>query len=111
VLPSLSPVRVQAELLELDNTPDYLEGKSFASVIRDPSQPFRSEVRAIIRRGEMTGRMVKNTDWRYVEWDQGRMGNELYDQARDPVEYHNLAGDPEYADIVLKMKDLLYQDH
>ncbi len=100
-----------AELLELDNTPDYLEGKSFASVIRDPSQPFRSEVRAIIRRGEMTGRMVKNTDWRYVEWDQGRMGNELYDQARDPVEYHNLAGDPEYADIVLKMKDLLYQDH
>ncbi len=100
-----------AELLELDNTPDYLEGKSFASVIRDPSLPFRSEVRAIIRRGEKTGRMVKNTDWRYVEWDQGRMGNELYDQARDPVEYHNLAGDPEYADIVFKMKALLYQDH
>lgn len=100
-----------AELLDLDNTPDYLEGKSFASVIQNPSLPFRSEVRAIIRRGEMTGRMVKNVEWRYIEWDEGKMGNELYAQADDPMEYHNLAHDAEYAEVVSSMRELLYQDH
>ncbi len=100
-----------ADLMELENVPDYLEGKSFASIVRDPALPFRSEVRAIIRRGEKTGRMVKNSQWRYVEWDEGRMGNELYNQADDPVEYHNLAAEPEYADVVSSMRELLYQDH
>lgn len=100
-----------AELMELDNTPDYLEGKSFASVVNDPSLAFRTEVRAIVRRGEKTGRMVKNTDWRYIEWDEGRMGNELYNQHDDPVEYVNLAGDAKYGDVVSSMRELLYQDH
>jgi uncharacterized sulfatase len=100
-----------ADLMELDNTPAYLEGQSFAKVIRNPSLPFRTEVRAIVRRGEMTGRMVKNADWRYIEWDEGRMGNELYSQADDPMEYHNLAHDAEYAGVVSSMRELLYQDH
>ena len=79
--------------------------------MRDPSLPFRSEVRAIVRRGEKTGRMVKNDKWRYIEWDEGRMGNELYDQQKDPVEYHNLAGEAQYAELVSTMRELLYQDH
>jgi uncharacterized sulfatase len=100
-----------AELCDLEGTPDYLEGLSFASLIQDPSQSFRSEVRAIVRRGEKTGRMVKNSQWRYMEWDQGRMGNELYDQFKDPIEYNNLAGDPAYAEVVARMKELINQDH
>ncbi len=100
-----------ADLMELKNTPDYLEGKSFAKVVRDPSLPFRSEVRAIVRRGDKTGRMVKNADWRYIEWDEGRMGNELYSQQDDPMEYHDLAGEAEYTDVVSSMRELLYQDH
>jgi iduronate 2-sulfatase len=100
-----------AELMELKNTPDYLEGKSFAKVVTDPSLPFRSEVRAIIRRGNMTGRMVKNANWRYVEWDEGRKGNELYSQHDDPMEYHDLTGEAEYEDVVSSMRELLYQDH
>lgn len=100
-----------ADLFELENTPDYLEGKSFAHVVQDPSQSFRTEVRAIVRRGEMTGRMVKNARWRYVEWGEGKMGNELYDQAADPIEYINLAEEPEYKDAVEEMRVLLYQAH
>ena len=30
-----------AELMNLDNTPDYLEGESFASVVADPELQFR----------------------------------------------------------------------
>jgi len=96
-----------AEVFGLENTPDYLEGKSFASVLKDPNLPFRSEVRAMTRRGEMRGMMVKNARWRYVEWDEGEQGIELYDQLNDPVEYHNLADDPDYASVISEMKSLL----
>jgi arylsulfatase A-like enzyme len=96
-----------ADVFELENTPDYLEGKSFASVLKDPSLPFRTEVRAMTRRGEMRGMMVKDARWRYVEWDEGKQGSELYDQLNDPVEYHNLADDQAYSDIISKMKSLL----
>ncbi len=96
-----------AEVMQLKNTPDYLEGLSFTSVLNDPTLPFRSEVRAITRRGKMFGKMVKNIDWRYVEWDNGEQGRELYDQKNDPVEYNNLAEKAEYADVVEEMNALL----
>ena len=96
-----------AELLNLKNTPDYLEGKSFANVIDDPSKSFRSEVRALIRRDKMLGRTVKNSKWRYIEWDDGKQGIELYDQINDPIEYNNLAENPDYSEVLIEMKNLL----
>jgi uncharacterized sulfatase len=98
-----------ADLFNLE-APDHLEGKSFAEVIEDPSQSFRSEVRAITRRGEMVGSTVKNANWRYTEWDNGEGGRELYDQANDPIEYNNMAENPEYAGVVKEMKELLHND-
>ncbi len=96
-----------AELLKLKNTPVYLEGKSFAQVVKDPSKPFRSSVQAVVSRGEMLGRMVKNKKWRYIEWDKGQKGIELYDQVNDPMEYNNLANLPEYANSIQEMKRLM----
>jgi uncharacterized sulfatase len=98
-----------ADLLKLKNTPHYLEGKSFAKVVKDPSKPFRSSVQAIVSRGEMTGRMVKNEKWRYIEWDKGQKGIELYDQVNDPIEYNNLANLPEHAETIKEMKKLMCQ--
>jgi arylsulfatase A-like enzyme len=100
-----------AELLKLKNTPHYLEGKSFAKVVKDPSKPFRSSVQAIVSRGEMLGRMVKNEKWRYIEWDKGQKGIELYDQVNDPIEYNNLANLPEHAETIKEMKKLMYQEN
>lgn len=97
-----------AELMNLKNVPDYLEGKSFAASVEDPEKPFRSEVRAVSRRGSMLGKMVKNKDWRYIEWDNGKKGNELYDQHNDPIEYHNLAESENHEKIVNEMRELLY---
>jgi len=99
-----------ADLLNLNDTPEHLEGLSFASVIQNPSEDFRSEVRAITRRGEMLGSSVKNSKWRYVEWDEGKEGRELYDQVNDPIEYYNLAENPEYAEVVKEMQVLLHND-
>lgn len=98
-----------ADLLKLKNVPTYLEGKSFAKVVNNPSKPFRSHVEAVVSRGDMLGRMVKNEKWRYIEWDKGQKGMELYDQVNDPVEYNNLATRPEYAKTIQEMKKLMYQ--
>jgi arylsulfatase A-like enzyme len=97
-----------AELFKLKNIPEYLEGKSFAKVVKNPSKSFRSSVQAVVSRGDMLGRMVKNEHWRYIEWDKGEEGVELYDQLNDPVEYHNLANQPEHAATIKRMKELMY---
>ncbi len=96
-----------AELMNLKNIPDYLEGRSFATVVEDPELPFRDHVFAITKRGNILGSMVKTKDWRYIEWDKGTKGRELYDQQDDPGEYKNVAEDPDYANIVERMKELL----
>jgi iduronate 2-sulfatase len=98
-----------SDVMGLKNVPDYLEGKSFAASINDGEKAFRSEVRAVSRRGDMLGRMVKNEDWRYIEWDFGKKGHELYNQHDDPIEYNNLAEDDTYAGIISEMKELLYK--
>lgn len=98
-----------ADLMDLENVPSYLEGKSFAASVHDGEKPFRSEVRAVSRRGNMLGRMVKNKDWRYIEWDFGKKGHELYDQHKDPIEYNNLAESEDHKAVVSEMKALLYQ--
>lgn len=96
-----------ADVMDLENTPGDLEGESFASLINNPTLPFRNEVYATTKRGDMLGRMVKNRDWRYIEWDFGKKGRELYDQKNDPVEYKNLVERTEFTDVVSNMKKLL----
>ena len=97
-----------AELLHLKNTPHYLEGKSFAQSVKDPSKPFRSSVQAVVSRGSMLGRTVKNEKWRYIEWDNGQKGIELYDQVNDPTEYNNLAENPAYKKVIAELKALMH---
>jgi uncharacterized sulfatase len=99
-----------ADIFQLKNTPNYLEGKSFARVLDNPGQPFRSEVRAVMTRDAILGKSVKNEEWRYIEWEGGEQGVELYNQQRDPLEYNNLAGSLKYAPVINDMKKLLYDE-
>lgn len=96
-----------AEVTGLSNIPEYLDGKSFAEVLNNPETEFRSEVRAVVKRGNMLGKMVKNKAWRYIEWDEGRKGRELYDQKSDVQEYYNLAENGEYSQVLDEMKKLI----
>jgi len=98
-----------ADILKLKNTPAYLEGKSFKKMLKNPSKPFRTSVNSIVSRGNKLGRMVKNAEWRYIEWDDAKMGIELYSQKNDPVEYNNLANDPAYKPVIEKMKKRMYR--
>ena len=78
-------------------------------MLLNSSKPFRKSVSAVVRRGEMLGRMVKNENWRYVEWDDAKMGVELYNQKNDPIEYKNLAIDPAYKSVLDEMKKLMHK--
>jgi arylsulfatase A-like enzyme len=96
-----------ANYCKLDSIPDYLQGKDFSDVLRNPGNSFRDHVNAIIKRGSFLGRTVKTREWRYTEWDDGKKGTELYDQLNDPLEYNNLAGDPAYDSLKAVMKSLI----
>jgi hypothetical protein len=53
------------------------------------------------------GRTVRTERWRYIEWDGGKQGAQLYDHEADAAEQKNLAEDPRYADTVKSLKELL----
>lgn len=59
--------------------------------------------------GGFMGYSVRTERWRYVEWDGGRQGAQLYDHEADPLERHNLADDPRHAATVAELRALLPQ--
>jgi uncharacterized sulfatase len=53
------------------------------------------------------GRAVRTERYRYIEWDEGRQGAQLYDHEKDPQEMTNLADDPAHAKIRAELSALL----
>jgi uncharacterized sulfatase len=53
------------------------------------------------------GRSVRSERFRYVEWDRGKLGVELYDHQVDPAENENVAKDPAYEEVIIRLKSLL----
>lgn len=81
------------------------EGKSLKPLLRQPdaswNRPAFSQIRG--------GRSVRTERWRYTEWEDGKLGNELYDLTTDPGQHHNLAQDPRFAGVVAQLKATLPQ--
>ena len=86
-----------AALCGLD-APDYLHGRSFAPLMRNPDdEAFAENAAYTISRNN--GESLRTARWHYNLWDDGKAGVELYDQERDPNEFHNLADDPRHAEL------------
>ena len=84
-----------------------LEGTSFRPLLDEPNLSWKQAAFTQVQRGKIAGRSVCTERWRYMEWDEGRQGVELYDHENDPGEYRNLASDPRHAALVEKLKQLL----
>ncbi len=55
---------------------------------------------------QVMGRAVTTERYRYIEWNGGDAGRELYDHSIDPAEATNLAADPALADLIGELKEL-----
>jgi uncharacterized sulfatase len=98
-------------------TPAGLDGKNFAPLLDDPQQPWKNAVFTVVARAEdrsehvhnaeFLGRAVRTDRWRYIEWDHGKRGRELYDRQSDPHEFRNVVDDPANAKVVSQLHRLL----
>jgi iduronate 2-sulfatase len=57
-----------------------------------------------VRRGRYDGYSVRTERWRYILWDNGEEGEQLFDMHADPAETHNLAADAQHAAVVAEFK-------
>jgi uncharacterized sulfatase len=55
------------------------------------------------------GCSIRTERWRYTEWADGKQGVELYDHRTDPLEFHNLAINPDTAakSVIQRLRPLL----
>ena len=98
-----------AELCGLTPPPN-LAGRSLKPLLDDPKAPWDKPAFTQVWRNGFPGHSVRTERWRYTEWDDGRRGEELYDYDKDPLEEHNLAGDPQYAKVVAELKALVQKN-
>ncbi len=81
---------------------EELEGVSFLSLLKDPVSPW---VRPSLTTHGQNNHSVRSADWRYIQYADG--GEELYDHRTDPMEWNNLAKNPNHASKIKEFKQWL----
>jgi iduronate 2-sulfatase len=90
--------------------PEWLQGKSLAPLLDDPTKIIHEAAFSLVERDSKTvGRSVRTQRFRYNEWGDSK-GAELYDFETDPNELKNLAQNPDFSKQVTEMHDLLIRN-
>lgn len=85
------------------------EGRSMASLLRDPDAPWDHPAFSVWSEDSRTlhGVAVRSGRWRYAEYGpEGVHGAMLLDEEADPLELTNLACDPAHADLCAELSSL-----
>ena len=88
--------------------PAHLQGDSFATLLDQPDRPWKRAAFSQYPRGNIMGYSMTAGDHRLTLWvDRDKPEKvhftELYDQAKDPQENENVAGNPEYAPVLERL--------
>jgi iduronate 2-sulfatase len=85
-----------------------LAGQSLRPLLENPAGPGRQAAFTLVTRGGAKyGQAVRTARWRYIHWSDGN--KELYDEANDPQEVHDLSDDPAKSDTIEELQGLLAQ--
>jgi iduronate 2-sulfatase len=100
----VSLLDVYPTLVELAGLPpiDAHEGTSLVPLLNEPDGP-RAE--PAVSTWHYDNHSVRTERWRYIRYRDGT--EELYDHDADPGEHTNLAGDPQFADVVAEHRKWL----
>jgi len=74
--------------------PPHVEGPSIRKLLADPVASWNTPA---ITTWQYNNHAIRNEDWRYIRYANGN--EEFYHNAADPLEWTNLAKDPQYASI------------
>jgi arylsulfatase A-like enzyme len=100
----VSLIDLYPTLLELCGVPprDGLDGQSIAPLLADPERKWE---RPVLTTFGYQNHTIRTKRWRYIRYNDG--GEELYDHNADRHEWHNLAGKPESAQVIARLKQAL----
>lgn len=86
-----------AELAGMPQVPG-IESKSLVPLIQQPNRPWPHPA---ITTWARNNHAIVNENYRYIRYEDG--SEELYNLARDPQEWHNIAANPENATVIKEM--------
>ena len=99
--------------------PDSLAGQDLTPLLNDPLKTWNGfAVTQVLRPADdrlaqpVMGCSIRDHRYRYTQWgENGQHGVELYDHASDPMEFHNLAIEPDAhaRRVIQRLKPLLEQ--
>jgi len=85
--------------------PKSVQGRTLEPLLQDPATKGKETVfgTMISTHTKLVGHSVRTERFRYIEWDEGRGGRQLYDYQNDPDELYNLADKPQQAERIARL--------
>lgn len=89
--------------------PKHLQGRSLKPMLESPDAKGKQVAIStmVSTRTKLIGHSVRTDAFRYIEWDEGRGGEQLFDLRNDPDELHDLAKAPAQAERMTRMRQRL----
>jgi iduronate 2-sulfatase len=92
-----------ARLCGLD-VPERIQGRDISPMLEDPTYEVRDAAFCVAPMRK--GFLLREDRWSYIQYQEdASKGIELFDMENDPLQYDNLAGDPQHADLIAEFQE------